>query len=93
MKYKSINVLTDLIASDHLPLVSTVSLPLSASENILQPKYCGINDFSYVDWSLLNVMDLERITNDAAMIQASFINDNNIICQNEGCSNDGCLGL
>ena len=90
MKFKSINVLTELIGSDHLPLVSTVSLPLSARENI-QPRSRGINDFSYVDWSSLNVMDLERISNNAAMIQTNFLNDNDVICLNEGCSKDGCL--
>ena len=84
----NLNVLYDLIGSDHLPVVAHVSVPtingsVNASHTVI--------DEICIDWNNLSQNQINEIDRSAVEIQGSFRNKLNLVCTNFGCQNINCI--
>ena len=86
----SMKVLTELIGSDHLPLLGILSLPIPKID-VLPRIFSNANNLNCVNWSSISDRDLDRISFEAAKLQEKYINENNLFCQRYGCSDEQCL--
>ena len=88
---RSINVLKNLIGSDHLPVEVCISIPDSTCIN---SGIIELNNFNNcrIKWDALSVDQLQKISSDASSIQGVF-RDFNVYknCLGLGCNSSKCL--
>ena len=83
----NVEILYDLIGSDHLPLKLSIDLPVNVCNNPLniQP----IESRDYVDWNALSGDELQFISEQSFYLQGDFgnhtINSCNYNCENKEC--------
>ena len=85
-----IDILHELVGSDHFPLICKLNIPKIAINPSYSVKQSNSNDYFFVDWDAVNDDDLHDISVAASHIQGDFSEFCDSSCQ-LGCSDANCF--
>ena len=92
IKIKSMNVLYDIIGSDHLPIHTNLYL----QETIVVKNNSNIDSnaekLAYINWKALTEDNIKSVSVEASILQENFYEKYNVsLCQNITCNSQACL--
>ena len=91
---RSVEVLYDVIGSDHLPLLCEIAVPNLISDNVSSIVTTPQSSPDmYVDWASLNREELASICDNACEIQGCFEDNYSLNCHDVNCDKSDCLEL
>ena len=90
IELNNVQVLVDMIGSDHLPIVGKFLLPSASciQDQLINTKYVE-NDL-YIDWDNLKSEQLYDISDNAYQLQGSFRGNSVYNCVSSVCQNENC---
>ena len=83
----NIKILTDLIGSDHFPVVVTLDIPVEVSDETAS----NFDQSYFVDWNSLKTEDIKSISLDAFAYMGDFDLSGSLKCNTVGCNDIKCL--
>ena len=84
---ENIEILSDLIGSDHLPIVTVLNIPIETT----QSKTVDFREIRFIDWKSIGTDDLKSISADAFVYQGDFSLSKSFKCNSFGCNDTNCL--
>ena len=88
IRVTNVEVLSDLVGSDHLPLITHIDIPtLNNYTNVVHVD----NDKLFINWDSLSESQVKEIDRTSVGIQGDFRNDFDSECEGYGCRSEKCL--